>query len=90
MRLFFLVVLANPEDSNTNLLISFGKCALIYGWFLLTTRTSRWMTLFVLALLIALQIAHTRAKLAKDDGRSQDVKLFEFAERAIAGVAVLW
>lgn len=73
LLLFFLVVLASPDTAGDRIVRNLLVSAAVYAWFVVTTRCNAWITLVVLALLLASYVASLskRHNDGKDDAAAR-------------------
>ncbi len=76
LLVFFLVVLANPTATQQGMFVNVGLSVLVYGWFLMTTRSPLGLALLSILLLLAIYLLNAhKAKLEaqKDEAQAQRI-----------------
>ena len=87
--LYFLIILAVPENADQNALHNLGVAAVVYIWFVITTHTSFWVMLVVLLLLLGAYLASAAKKRHDTHKDKKAAKSAETWQNVLAATAML-
>jgi uncharacterized membrane protein len=83
LLLFFLIVLIDPKNADTDLLQSFGFTILTYLIFIITTRTSIMFMIIIILLLSIIYVLNSIAKKKLEENNNEEYRKYKLVQNIL-------